>query len=179
VKSEREPLAVLKKHMGEDRESVPFSWRSGSREAWSGRCGPGRGFCRVQKEKAKGQFQGLSAFQSLLPSLCLQPLPGFCPQDQKAAKPPERPCVTTTYIDRLLGGPSYSRSLAHGRLILLSKLYKILILQSGNLGEKKKPAMGKCWLCSTRHSVLRGSIIKTLIQLFLFKWTPEEGPQWF
>lgn len=34
--------------------------------------------------------------------------------------------------------------------------------------------MGKCWLCSTRHSVLRGSIIKTLIQLFLFKWTPEE-----
>jgi hypothetical protein len=25
VKSEREPLAVLKKHMGEDRESVPFS----------------------------------------------------------------------------------------------------------------------------------------------------------
>ena len=41
-------------------------------------------------------------------------------------------------------------------------------------GEKKNPAMGKCWLCSTRHSVLRGSIIKTLIQLFLFKWTPEE-----
>lgn len=61
-------------------------------------------------------------------------------------------------------------SLARGRLILLSKLYKILILQSGNLGGKKKTsAMGKCWLCSSRHSVLRGSIIKTLIQLFLFK----------
>lgn len=30
-------------------------------------------------------------------------------------------------------------SLARGRLILLSKLYKILILQSGNLGGKKNP----------------------------------------
>lgn len=94
----------------------------------------------------------------------------FSPRNPEAAKPPE--------MSQLQGGPcrgrvpgslSHSGSLARARLILLSKLYKILILQSGNLGGKKNPAMGKCWLCSTRHSVLRGSIIKTLIQLFLFK----------
>lgn len=37
---------------------------------------------------------------------------------------------------QLLGNPLSSGSLARGRLILLSKLYKILILQSGNLGGK-------------------------------------------
>lgn len=122
--------------------------------------------------------------RSHLPSLCLSPLPSnppptrsseVCPQDQEVANPlkwagiKSKPC--TGWLPE---SPSDSGSLARGRLILLSKLYKILILQSGNLGGKKNLAMGKCWLCSTRHSVLRGSIIKTLIQLFLFKWTPEE-----
>ena len=86
--------------------------------------------------------------KSHLPSLCLSPLPSnppptrsweVCPQDQEAAKPPKwagiksKPCT-----GRLPESPSDSGSLARGRLILLSKLYKILILQSGNLGGKKK-----------------------------------------
>lgn len=52
--------------------------------------------------------------------------------------------LTPPCTGRLPGTLSHSGSSAHGRLILLSKLYKILILQSGNLGEKKKnPSHGK------------------------------------
>ena len=86
--------------------------------------------------------------RSCLPSLCLSPLPSnppptrsweVCPQEQEVAKPPKWAGIKSKpRTGRLLESPSDSGSLARGRLILLSKLYKILILQSGNLGGKKK-----------------------------------------
>lgn len=70
---------------------------------------------------------------------------GASPPNQEEAKAPEgRGCPRGPSPGRVPWSPSYSGSLARGRLILLSKPYKILILQSGNLGgKKKKPSNGK------------------------------------
>ena len=120
-------------------------------EAWHHRC--------VQKPppSASGGLHGLDLV-SFLPEARKQLSP------KKFLKPawkltPHRPTP-----QELL----HSRSLARGRLILSSKLYKILILQSGNWGGETRQ-WENVGYAGTRQSVLQGSIIKTLIQLFLFK----------
>ena len=108
--------------------------------------------CRLyRRKKSQAEIPGPrkppEVCRSSLPSLCVQSPPSnppptrsweFPPQDKEAAKPPGRALVLKpTPHRRLPESPSDSGSLARGRLILLSKLYKILILQSGNLGGKK------------------------------------------
>lgn len=85
--------------------------------------------------------------RSRLPSFCLQSPPSdrppthlrsFLLETEKPQSPQKRAGVEADRAQAVFpGSPSHSWSLARGRLILLSKLYKILILQSGNLGGKK------------------------------------------
>lgn len=100
----------------------------------------------MQKEESAGPAPQLRASRNpphFLLCLCslISPLPpkisGVLRLSTRQSKGPRSSEVSlTTCPGQLLGNPLSSGSLAHGRLILLSKLYKILILQSGNLGGK-------------------------------------------